>query len=69
MNIVFRKQNTLWNKIRESTFYLIKWSSIGHSLLIVEQLNLYFIKDASNPENAKQLTFTGGFDIYNGIPD
>lgn len=48
---------------------LVKWSPIGHSLAIVDHNNIYYIQDVNNLTSTVQLTFTGGSELYNGIPD
>lgn len=48
---------------------LAKWSPTGHALAIVDHYNIFYIKNITEPKNIIQLTFTGEFDFYNGIPD
>ena len=49
---------------------MAEWSPVDHSLAVVVDNDLYFMKDASEGGNAKRLTETGqeGL-IFNGIAD
>jgi len=66
-----REQFTLQNRDSASPWdlQLAKWSPVGHSLAVVDHNNIYYIKDVNNLTSTVQLTFTGGSELYNGIPD
>jgi len=66
-----REQFTLQNRDSVSPWdlQLVKWSPVGHSLAIVDHNNIYYIQDVNNLTSTVQLTFTGGSELYNGIPD
>lgn len=66
----FRKQSTLKNSNGKPwNLQLAKWSPVGHSLAIVDHYNLYYIQTVTDLRSVVQLTTTGDFEIYNGIPD
>jgi len=67
---VCREQFTLHNENgKPLDLQLVKWSPVGHSLVVVNHYNLYYIKNITDLTNIVQLTTTGDFELYNGIPD
>lgn len=66
-----REQFTLQNQDSANPWdlQLVKWSPVGHSLAIVNHNNVYYIPDITNLTSTIQLSFTGGSELYNGIPD
>ncbi|CAI6356937.1 unnamed protein product [Macrosiphum euphorbiae] len=71
INVKTGEQFTLQNRDSVSPWdlQLVKWSPVGHSLAIVDHNNIYYIQDVNNLTSTVQLTFTGGSELYNGIPD
>lgn len=67
---MFREQFPLHNAIGKPwDLQLAKWSPVGHSLVVVNNFNLYYIEDVNDLNNTVQITYTGGHGFYNGIPD
>lgn len=68
---LFREQFTLEDQdsISPWDLQLAKWSPDGHNLAIVVRNNIYYIQDINNLTRTVQLTYTGGSELYNGIPD
>jgi len=71
INVKTGEQFTLQNQNSANAWdlQLAKWSPIDHSLVIVDHNNVYYIQDINNLTSTVQLTFTGGSELYNGIPD
>ncbi|KAE9544117.1 hypothetical protein AGLY_001806 [Aphis glycines] len=71
INIKTGEQFTLQNQDSANPWdlQLVKWSPVGHSLAIVNHNNVYYIPDITNLTSTIQLSFTGGSELYNGIPD
>lgn len=73
MLYLFRKQFTLQNGNGKSwELQLAKWSPVGHSLVVVDHNDLFYIGDIENmkkPNSVLEITQTGRRGVYNGIPD
>ncbi|XP_050438092.1 venom dipeptidyl peptidase 4 isoform X2 [Adelges cooleyi] len=74
INVKTGEQETLLAKssnniTKARDLQLAKWSPVGQGLALVEQNNIFYISSVSDLKSEKQISFTGGFELINGIPD
>ncbi|VVC36524.1 Dipeptidylpeptidase IV, N-terminal domain,Peptidase S9, prolyl oligopeptidase, catalytic [Cinara cedri] len=70
INIKTGKQVTLRDTLHKPRDVMhAEWSPTDSSLAIVDGYNIFYIPTVAKPNHAKQLTFHGSKDFYNGIPD